>query len=74
MNENTYFFIDFILKLISDADIDENVLKEIPFQLQIIYTAKDGSKALRILTQMKPLTSDRKLAEAGKYEFLKENL
>ena len=40
-------------------------MKEIPFQLQIVYNAKDGSKALRIFTQMKPLTSDKTLAEAG---------
>lgn len=36
-----------------------------PFQLQIVYKAKDGSKALRILTQNKPLTDDKNLAEAG---------
>lgn len=44
-------------------NIDENV-KEVPFQLQIIYNAKDGSKALRVLTQKKPLTTDKSLAEA----------
>ena len=45
-------------------DIDDS-LKEVPFQLQIIYTAKDGSKALRILSQNKPLTADKTLAESG---------
>ena len=44
---------------------DENNIKEVPFQLQIVYNAKDGSKALRIVTQNKPLTSDKTLAEAG---------
>ena len=48
-----------------NIDIDE-ALKEVPFQLQIIYNAKDGSKALRVLTQKKPLTTDKSLAEAGK--------
>lgn len=41
---------------------------ELPFQLQIIYTDTDGTKALRVLTQKKPVTRDRKVAEERKYK------
>lgn len=36
---------------------------KLPFQLQIQYTDTDGAKALRVLTQVKPVTWDRKIAE-----------
>ncbi len=36
-----------------------------PFQLQIEYTSLDGDKCLRVITQTKPLTKDRELAERG---------
>ena len=35
----------------------------IPFQLQLAYTAKDGSKVVRVITQHRPCTNDRKVAE-----------
>lgn len=38
-----------------------------PFQLQIEYTSLDGDKCLRVITQTKPLTKDRELAEKGKW-------
>lgn len=37
----------------------------LPFQLQIEYTGKDGSRCVRVLTQAKPVTKDRDLAEKG---------
>ncbi|XP_070190102.1 circularly permutated Ras protein 1-like isoform X2 [Littorina saxatilis] len=45
------------------GDGDEDIPSELPFQLQISYTDIDGTKALRVLTQKKPVTRDRKLAE-----------
>ncbi|KAL8595082.1 hypothetical protein ACOMHN_019120 [Nucella lapillus] len=36
---------------------------ELPFQVQIMYTDVDGTKALRVLTQKKPVTKDRTIAE-----------
>jgi hypothetical protein len=39
---------------------------EIPFQLQIEFCIKDGSKLLKVYTVFKPLTSDKLLAESGK--------
>lgn len=47
----------------------------IPFQLQLSYEAKNGSKVIRVITQQRPYTKDRKTAEKSKYsnclEFLK---
>ena len=36
-----------------------------PFQLQIEYTSLEGDKCLRVITQTKPLTNNRELAEKG---------
>ncbi|KAK6171246.1 hypothetical protein SNE40_019475 [Patella caerulea] len=36
---------------------------ELPFQLQLEYIDTDGTKALRVLTQKRPVTQDRALAE-----------
>ncbi|PVD28840.1 hypothetical protein C0Q70_11435 [Pomacea canaliculata] len=47
----------------SDVKREMNVPPELPFQLQIQYTDADGTKALRVLTQKKPVTHDRQLAE-----------
>lgn len=37
----------------------------LPFQLQIEYTAQDGSRCMRVITQAKPITTNRDLAEKG---------
>ena len=37
--------------------------KELPFQLQITYTAPDGSKGLRVITLSQEFTTDREQAE-----------
>ncbi|WAR09396.1 CPAS1-like protein [Mya arenaria] len=42
-------------------EVDDN--KELPFQLQIVYTDTEGAKALRVITKTKPVTRDRKKAE-----------
>ena len=36
-----------------------------PFQLQIKYTDSDGAQCMRVLTQARPVTSDRKVAKQG---------
>lgn len=36
---------------------------ELPFQLQVRYTDTEGAKALRVITQTKPVTRDRRKAE-----------
>ena len=40
-------------------------LRELPFQLQLIYTDLDGAQAMRVLTKTKPITTDRQQAEKG---------
>jgi hypothetical protein len=35
----------------------------LPFQLQIEYTAQDGSRCMRVITQAKPITTNREVAE-----------
>jgi len=36
---------------------------ELPFQLQVTYTDLDGARAMRVLTQVQPVTRDRSEAE-----------
>ncbi|CAF1064942.1 unnamed protein product [Adineta ricciae] len=48
-----------------NMDLDE--LKQLPFQVQVVYTAVDGSKALRVLTQLKETTENREVAEVNAY-------
>ncbi len=37
----------------------------LPFQLQIEYTGKDGSRCVRVISQANPVTRDRDVAEKG---------
>ncbi|UJR20810.1 hypothetical protein I4U23_023922 [Adineta vaga] len=48
-------------------NIDLDQLKQLPFQVQVVYTAVDGSKALRVLTQLKETTENREVAEVNAY-------
>ena len=36
-----------------------------PFQVQFAYTKRDGARLLKIITQVKPKTTDRETAEKG---------
>ncbi|CAF3395009.1 unnamed protein product [Rotaria sp. Silwood1] len=48
-----------------NIDLDE--IRQLPFQVQVIYTTTDGSKALRVLTQLKETTENREIAEVNAY-------
>ena len=37
----------------------------LPFQLQVEYTSKDGSRLMRVITDANPITRDRGMAEKG---------
>lgn len=37
----------------------------LPFQLQVEYTSRDGSRLMRVITDAKPITRDRTAAEKG---------
>ena len=56
-----------ILELKDKYQIDLDQLKQLPFQVQVTYTASDGSKALRVLTQLKETTENREIAEVNAY-------
>ena len=43
----------------------------LPFQLQIEYTSKDGSCLMRVITDAKPITRDRGVAEKGTSWFVR---
>ncbi|CAF3477823.1 unnamed protein product [Rotaria sp. Silwood1] len=45
--------------------IDLDQLEQLPFQVQVTYTAVDGSKALRVLTQLREATENREVAEVN---------
>ena len=47
----------------SAAATDIKQLTELPFQVQIRYTDRDGAKAMRVLTHMQPVTKERKEAD-----------
>lgn len=42
---------------------DPEQLEELPFQVQIVYIDLEGAKAVRVLTQTKPITNERQQAE-----------
>lgn len=53
----------------SDYHLNElNKIEKIPFQLQIQYEAKDGAIVMRVITEYRPQTKDRKIAEKSKRE------
>ena len=54
----------------SEADVAPLLVDgkpHLPFQLQIEYTGQDGSRCMRVITQAKPITTDRGVAESGTY-------
>ena len=55
------------LELKEKYQLDLDQLKQLPFQVQVTYTAADGSKALRVLTQLKEATENRTVAEINAY-------
>ena len=56
---------NFFLELKEKYQIDLDKLQQLPFQVQVTYTAADGSRALRVLTQLKETTNDREIAEVN---------
>ncbi|XP_048768214.1 circularly permutated Ras protein 1-like [Ostrea edulis] len=44
-------------------ETDQDDLKELPFQLVVKYTDTEGATALRVVTQSRPITYDRREAE-----------
>jgi hypothetical protein len=62
---NCFFLIFCNLEMKETYHIDLDKLEQLPFQVQVTYTAADGSKALRVLTQLKETTENREIAEVN---------
>lgn len=61
VTKETEITLEFGLR--DDAEIDPNLIKELPFQLKIEYVALDGCKALKVLSNLKKITDNKQLAE-----------
>jgi hypothetical protein len=65
-NVDTEITFEYGIRTLSEEERkNAPTLKEVPFQLQISYTAPDGTKALRVFTKLQEFTRDRKLAEGN---------
>jgi hypothetical protein len=55
-------------------DIDLSQIKNFPFQAQITYQALDGSKCIRIISNLQEVSSDRDALEKNaNYQILSTN-
>ena len=52
---------------IFDTPVMVDGVPHLPFQLQTEYTGMDGSKLLRVVTKLKPITQERETAEKGNH-------
>ena len=60
--------------LLEMEEIDMTKVKSFPFQTQIVYTAFDGSKCLRVITKKQEMSTERqKLEREADYEMLGYN-
>ena len=48
----------------SEGEPDKEVQK-VPFQVQVKYTSLDGQQCLRVFTEVRPVTSDKRVANEG---------
>ena len=63
-----------IIELLKFEDVDFATLTYLPFQAQIEYTALDGSRQVRVITQRLEISTDREfLEEEANYEILGMN-
>ena len=62
-NKDAEITLEYGIRKIDDRMIRPDTLNGMPFQLQIIYTGRNGSKAIRLYTKMQQFTRDRSEAE-----------
>jgi hypothetical protein len=63
-----------IKELIKLEDVDISEMKHLPFQAQIEYTALDGSRQVRVITQRLEISNDREeLEKKADYEIMGMN-
>lgn len=75
VTEETEITFEYTLKKIRDLakmdDIDLTNIDAFPFQTQIEYTALDGSKMIRVITETQKVSSDKeKLQRQASYTVL----
>ena len=58
-----YHNVEINAESVIEGDVKE--LSEVPFQVQIKYTSLDGQQCLRVFTEVKPTTSDKRVAYEG---------
>ena len=67
VSEDTEHMFEYTLKKISELlemdDVDLTQIKSLPFQTQINYTALDGSKCIRVITELQSISNDRQEVE-----------
>ena len=63
MNEETEVTFEYRMKSVKEllkmVDLDMTKIKSLPFQAQITYTALDGSRCVRVITNTLEISSDR---------------
>ena len=63
VNEETEVTFEYRMKKVKDllkmADLDMTKVSNLPFQAQITYTALDGSRCVRIITNTLEISSDK---------------
>jgi hypothetical protein len=75
---DTDLTFEYQLKSVKDLlkmeDIDISKMSHFPFQAQIVYTAMDGSKQVRVITQRLEISSDKEtLKKEADFEILGMN-
>jgi hypothetical protein len=78
VNCETEITFEYRLKSIKDLvkmeDIDLTLIKDFPFQAQIVYQALDGTKCIRIISNKQSISNDRdQLEKNANYEILSTN-
>lgn len=78
VTEGNEFTFEYTLKALADLiemdDIDLTQIKALPFQAQIAYTGMDGNKYLRVISQLKEVSNDRKELETNaNYNIIQSN-
>lgn len=67
VNEDTEVTFEYRMKpvreLLKMLDIDVTEITNFPFQAQIIYTALDGAKCVRVITNLLAISNDRQEVE-----------
>jgi hypothetical protein len=78
VTQDTEITFEYTLKKVSELakmeDIDLTTIKFFPFQSQITYTALDGSKCIRVITEIQNVSSNRdELEKNANFEILGKN-